>query len=204
MDASILVLGGGTFFHVRNHLSIAAPAFGTTARWLAEQLPHAQLVLTKMADAASTLETNEDVAIFIQNALRSKNLKCIVMNVAMCDYDGQIDDVPSGKHSRRLKSRKGRQIMNLKPSKKIIATIKNQRPDICLVGFKTTTHHLPEEQIEAAMTMMEGSQCDFVFANDTVTRYNMLINNQGAILVASKDRQEVLKGLVDQIQEQKI
>ena len=34
---TIYILGGGTFNHVRNHLSIAAPAFGGTARQLKEK-----------------------------------------------------------------------------------------------------------------------------------------------------------------------
>lgn len=196
----ILILGGGTFSHVRNHLSIAAPAFGTTARWLHQQLPHSQLVLTRMADAFSTLETNEEVAACIDVFLQSPDLKCIVMNVAMCDYDGQIEDIPSGKHAMRMKTKMGEQMMKLTPSQKVIKNIKKQRPDIFLIGFKTTTHHNPQEQINAAIAMGEGSDCDLIFANDTVTRYNLLVDKNGNCLSESQDRELVLKNLVATIQ----
>lgn len=202
MEIPILILGGGTFFHVRNHLSIAAPAFGTTARWLHEQLPNSALQLTKMADSSSKLETNDDVEAFIHEALKNPGLKCLIMNVAMCDYDGQIEDLPSGKHALRLKSRKGQQTMELTPSKKIIANIKSWRSDVFLIGFKTTTEHSPEEQIEAALQMGKGSQCDLIFANDTVTRNNLLVTLDGTCLANSTNRTKVLEALVKVLEQQ--
>jgi phosphopantothenoylcysteine synthetase/decarboxylase len=200
MTKPIVILGGGTFHHVRNHLSIAAPAFGTTARWLKKKLVNSDLVLTKMADNQSNLETNADVENVIQSYLKKPLMKCIIMNVAMCDYDGKIGELVSGKHALRLKSRVGPQGMLLTPSKKIIAGIKKERPDIFLVSFKTTTCYSPEQQIAAALRMGEGSQCDLVFANDTVTRNNMLIDKTGACLSASIDRGKVLEELVFSIE----
>jgi len=202
MTKPIVILGGGTFHHVRNHLSIAAPAFGTTARWLNQQLSNSALVLTKMADNTSNLETNADVEEAIQSYLKNPLIKCVIMNVAMCDYDGQIGELASGKHALRLKSRVGAQQMLLTPSKKIIAGIKKERSDVFLVGFKTTTQHSPEQQIEAALRMGEGSQCDLVFANDTVTRNNMLIDKSGACLSSSTQREKVLEELVYSIKKQ--
>lgn len=200
---SILILGGGTFYHVRNHMSIAAPAFGTTARWLHQQLTNSTLVLTKMADYNSNLETNEDVESFLKDYLSNNLVKAVVMNVAMCDYDGWIDDIPSGKHAQRLKSRVGQQQMQLLPSKKVIADIKKEHPSVFLVGFKTTTHHSLEEQQAAALQMNQKSNCDLVFANDTVTRHNMLVDAKGTVLCASFDRSLVLKELVNQLLQQK-
>ncbi len=199
MTASILVLGGGTFYHVRNHLSIAAPAFGTTARWLHEALVDSDLVLTKMADAASSLETNADVKELVDESLTKKTLRCIVMNVALCDYEGTIGTLASGKHAKRLQSREGQQWMDLTPSDKVIASIKKQRPDVFLVGFKTTTNFSPEEQQTAAYRMLSESKGDLVLANDTVTRHNLLINSKNECLIASNDRIEVLKRLVIEI-----
>ena len=56
-----IILGGGTFQPIRNHLSLSAPAFGTTARILHVLIPNSELVLTKMADYTSTLMSNEDL-----------------------------------------------------------------------------------------------------------------------------------------------
>lgn len=199
MNATILILGGGTFYHVRNHLSIAAPAFGTTARWLHEQLANSDLVLTKMADPASSLETNKDVKAFINQSLEKKTLECIIMNAALCDYEGQIGTVASGKHAKRLQSRVGNQLMDLMPSDKVIASIKKQRPDVFLVGFKTTTNFSPKEQQAAAYRMLSESKGDLVLANDTSTRHNLLINAKNECLIASDDRIEVLKRLIIEI-----
>lgn len=199
MSAAILILGGGTFYHVRNHLSIAAPAFGTTAKWLHDRLHNSDLVLTKMANAASSLETNRDVKVLIEEALTKKNLGCIIMNVALCDYEGVIGNVASGKYAQRLQSRLGSQIMDLIPSNKVIASIKKQRPDIFLVGFKTTTNFSPREQQAAAYRMLSESKGDLVLANDTVTRHNLLINSKNECLISSNDRIDVLKRLVIEI-----
>lgn len=199
MPASILILGGGTFYPVRNHLSIAAPAFGTTARWLKEQLSDSDLVLTKMADPASFLETNADVKQFVDASLTKKTLRCLIMNVALCDYEGTIGNVASGKHAERLQSRAGKQLMELIPSDKVIASIKEQRPDVFLVGFKTTTNFSPDEQQAAAYRMLSESKGNLVLANDTVTRHNLLINSKNECLVASDNRIEVLKRLVIEI-----
>jgi hypothetical protein len=199
MSASILILGGGTFYHVRNHLSIAAPAFGTTAKWLHEALVDSDLVLTKMADTSSSLETNADVKKFVDAYLAKEMLSCIIMNVALCDYEGTIDTVVSGKHAKRLQSRAGKQLMDLTASDKVIASIKEQRPDVFLVGFKTTTNFSPDEQQAAAYRMLSESKGDLVLANDTVTRHNLLINAKNERLIASDDRIEVLKRLVKEI-----
>lgn len=196
MSASILILGGGTFYHVRNHLSIAAPAFGTTARWLHKQLPNSHLILTKMAEVSSSLETNEDVQQLINKYLREEGLQTIIMNVALCDYEGKIGAVNSGKHAQRLQSREGQQSMELIPSNKLLASIKKQRPDVFLVGFKTTTNFSPKEQQLAAYRMLSEAKGDLVLANDTTTRYNLLINARNECLIASKDRIGVLKHLI--------
>jgi hypothetical protein len=39
-----VILGGGTFQPVRNHLSLAAPAFGETARKLQTLIPDSELI----------------------------------------------------------------------------------------------------------------------------------------------------------------
>lgn len=203
MYAPIIILGGGTFYHVRNHLSIAAPAFGTTARWLQEQFENSDLVLTKMADSASSLETNTDVQKLIDQALSQKALRCIIMNVALCDYNGKIGNVTSGKHAQRLQSRAGKQQIELTPSDKVIASIKKRRPDVFLVGFKTTTGFSPDEQQAAAYRMISESKADLVLANDTTTRHNLLINTKNECLAASDNRIEVLNCLVREIKNDK-
>jgi hypothetical protein len=101
--------------HVRNHLSLCAPAYGGTVRQLApmlqEQLCQQGLsdrydieeVFTRMADSRSMLETNDDVAAWLDQVIADKSVRVVVFNVALADFNGIIGDVPSGKHAERLK-----------------------------------------------------------------------------------------------------
>jgi phosphopantothenoylcysteine synthetase/decarboxylase len=195
----IVILGGGTFNPIRNHLSIAAPAFGATTKQLHFMLAYMQIpserVLTKMADHESNLKSNDDVSGFIDELLDDENVGTIVMNVAMCDFKCNHEGVKGDFHGERIKSREGNISLELEPADKVIAKIKQKRPDIFLVGFKTTTNATHNQQLDAADRMISDTNCDVVFANDTVTRYNMLITNK--FIHASHDRDELLHDLTD-------
>jgi phosphopantothenoylcysteine decarboxylase/phosphopantothenate--cysteine ligase len=177
----IHVFGGGTIQHVRNHLAICAPAYGGTANKIANQLIelglNVHLELTKMACSKSKMETNEDVADRVNELLNDQSVKAIVFNVALCDFTGKIDDIESGKYAERLKSRSGDLVMNLSPAPKILASIKANRPDIFLVGFKTTAGADHATQLALCNRQIEETGADIVFANDTVTRSNILVAN---------------------------
>jgi hypothetical protein len=178
---TIHIFGGGTVQHVRNHMALCAPAYGSTARRLFELLGPgiAQLHLTRMADHTSSLETNEDVATRLQAVLDDPAATAVVFNVALCDYAGQIGDVPAGKYSERLSSREGEQVLSLTPTPKLLKRVKASRPDIKLVGFKTTAGATSDTQHRLALRQFEETRADIVFANDTVTRHNMLVMPNG-------------------------
>jgi hypothetical protein len=67
MKKKIVIYGGGTHSFIASHLSLCAPAYGETARRLAELceeiLPNMEvdLRLTKMA-GGSTIDTYDDLA----------------------------------------------------------------------------------------------------------------------------------------------
>jgi len=191
----VIILGGGTFSHVRSHLSLAAPAFGSTAKHLHRRFKGSKLVLTKMADSKSKLVTNEDVSKYIKDLIKDPMVGTIIFNVAMCDYTGVIGEIPSGKYTERLKTSDGNISMVLAPAEKIISTIRRERPDIFLVGFKTTTYLDPSRQFSAALEMMKRSKCNLVLANDVVTRNNMVIVPEEAIYYETIDRNIALMGL---------
>jgi hypothetical protein len=178
---TIHIFGGGTIQHVRNHMALCAPAYGTTARRLFDLLgPNiAQLHLTRMADFQSSMETNEDVAARLQEVLADPSTRAVVFNVALCDYCGQIGDVTSGKYAQRLSSREGAQALRLTPTPKLLQRVKTIRPDVALVGFKTTADASPDFQCRLALRQFEETGADVVFANDTVTRHNMLVMKTG-------------------------
>jgi hypothetical protein len=200
----VIIIGGGTFNHVRSHLSLAAPAFGATARELFDlskvkfDKMDSLLYLTKMADPInSTLVTNDDVAQFVDAINKDLDVKVVFFNVALCDYEGKIGDVDSGKYSKRLKTYEGPQTMELTPSPKIISSIRKNRKDIFLVGFKTTSGATEKEQYEAGLHLMKQNSINLVLANDVVTRMNMIITPEEAKYHVTNDRKEALTQLVD-------
>jgi DNA-binding XRE family transcriptional regulator len=118
--SDVHVIGGGTFSRVRHHFSLCAEAFGTTAEELAASCGRrgrpAVVHLTRMADRASPLVTSEDVGGLVDRLVADPGVRVLFMNAALCDFDGQIADVPSGKYASRLRSRDGQQSMVLTPA----------------------------------------------------------------------------------------
>jgi ribulose-5-phosphate 4-epimerase/fuculose-1-phosphate aldolase len=113
----VYVIGGGTISHVRTHLALCAPAYGATAKELAElcfeEMPTMQVatVLTAMAGGGVPrltthgvqqvsgifkrindrgLETNEDVSAMLDVLVAEPLTKVIFMTAAMCDFTGTI------------------------------------------------------------------------------------------------------------------
>jgi len=197
----IIIYGGGTFSPIRNHLSLCAPAFGTTARKLAEMFSSDMgagwvvlLRLTKMANNKSKLVTNEDIVNDIEKQLADPYVNTIIMNAALCDYD-VVDELASF-HGQRLQTSLGDRTLQIRPSEKLIDKIRTKRPDIFLVGFKTTTNASEDEQFLTALKMMKRSKCNLVLANDTVTRKNMIITPEESKYASEATREVTLEMLV--------
>ena len=199
---NIAVIGGGTFQPIRNHLALAAPAFGTTATKISDYLEfktnRSRLYLTKMAYPQSKLITNEDVEALIDDLLLDDRLGTIILNVAFCDYKAKpIDGIENDWHGERLQTADGDLTIELTPTEKIIKKIRIKRPDIFLVGFKTTTNKTPAQQFLLGLKMMKSVKCNLVLANDTVTRNNMILTAEETIYGETTDRDAVLKELVE-------
>ena len=203
---TVHIFGGGTFFHVRNHMSLCAPAFGKTARYINTFYDNAQLHLTKMADPNSILDTNEDVEYKLDRLIADPFCKVIYFNVALCDYEGSIiergafdSEIPtrSGKYETRLKTRDGEQTMLLSPAKKLIGKIRKTRKDIFVVGFKTTCNATPDEQYLAALNMLKENSINLVLANDTGNRRNMIVAPEETRYCVTTDRNKALTTLVE-------
>lgn len=193
-----IIIGGGTFQPIRNHLSLSAPAFGSTTKLIHSLYENSELYLTKMADNTSSLITNEDVELLIDNLVQDENVGTIILNVAFCDYKClPIDNIESNFHGERLRTENGDINLTLTPTNKIISKIRKQRPDIFLVGFKTTTNKTSDEQFLIGLKMMKSVKCNLVLANDTVTRNNIIITAEESIYGNSTNREEVIKELVD-------
>lgn len=200
-DADIHVVGGGTIVHVRNHLALAAPAYGSTAREIAgicaRQGHKPRLTLTRMADPSSRYETNDDMAELADEIVANRKTRIVFWNPAICDYTGQVGDVAPARKAKRLKTGEGEQKMILKPSDKIVASIRKDRKDIFLVAFKTTTGATEDEMYLAGLKLMKGAHINLVLVNDVVTRMNMVVTPEEARYHVTNQRVEALEGLVE-------
>jgi len=203
VQGKAVVIGGGTFSHIRSHLALAAPAFGQTAEQLGSMLRlqswPVDIVKTRMAGGGPSLVTNEDVADFVDTLVRDPNVKVIVMNVALCDFNGAIMDgthaTPSGKDETRLQTSEGGKLLGIHPAGKILSRIRKVRKDIFLVGFKTTVGADYKGQYQAGLKLLKQNSCNLVLANDVLTRYNMIITPEQAIYGYTSHRQEALDEL---------
>lgn len=202
---AVHIIGGGTVFHVRAHMALCAPAYGSTARKLidlcCDQMDELDIYdhLTKMA-GGSKLETNQDIEELINDLVANPTTKIIFMNAALCDFEGFIEGVESGKYAERLNSRVPKDEnyeLWLEPSKKIISKIRKNRKDIFLVGFKTTCGASEDEQYLAGLKLCKDASCNLVLANDIKTRTNMIITPEEARYHVTKDRDAALTNLVE-------
>ena len=208
---SIHVIGGGTFNHVRTHLSLATPAFGTLAKQIVEEIDGktdlpVHLHMTRMADPTSSLETNQDVQDLVDSLCEDPETKMIFMTAAICDFDGAVNEpfgvpVPSGKYAPRLKSSEDH-IMVLTRADKILGRIrskhaKNPRKDIFLVSCKTTDGISDQEMVLAGIRSMKESSCNLVLVNDVKRRKSCIVTPEQAVYSFSEDRRVVVRNLVD-------
>jgi len=203
-----VVLGGGTFYHVRPHLALSAPAFGGTARCLGRLFQHygwesVEVALTRMAGGKRNLVTNDDIALFLDDTVKDPEVKLVVMSAALCDFEGHIFDYgeeiapvsESGKDQPRLKTSEGDQYMRLTPAAKILGRVRKERKDIFLVGFKTTAGASQEEMFKLGLNLLKTSSCNLVLVNDLHTKRNMILTPEQAVYASTTDREMVLDEL---------
>lgn len=199
--AAIRIIGGGTVSHVRNHLALCAPAYGTTAKRLlglcAAASRPAELTLTRMADPASPYETAADLARLADAIVADSSARIVFWNPAICDFDGQIGEVASGPKAQRMKTAQGAAQLQLTPAQKVVSRFRATRKDLFLVAFKTTTGATPDEQYRAGLALLKKNSVNLVLANDTVTGRNMVVVPEEARYHETLDREEALAGLVE-------
>ncbi len=224
-NKKIVCLGGGTFFDVRPHLALAAPAFGTITKQIGDALHiekyskrnpalenfDIQYGFTEMCgydfdyerDQTSIGRTNLEVDAWIQkNVIENNDVKIVFLSVAFCDFEGNIKGVHglntwSGKDQPRLKTSEGSKMMTLTPSQKVIGKIRKDRKDIFLVGFKTTAGADEDEMFESGLSLLKKNSCNLVVVNDTQTRTNMIVTPELTTYCVTKDRNQLVKELVE-------
>jgi hypothetical protein len=203
---TVHLLGGGTVDHVRPHLAIAAPAWGATALALARIIDDRGLfvdrrirtTLTRMANPASRIETNEDVAILLDELAADPETHVIFLSMALCDWRGVVSGDPRrGKSAPRLRTDGGPVTLELLPSEKLVRRVRRVRKDIFLVAFKTTAGASTSEQFLAGLRLLKSASANLVFANDLHTKRCMVITPEQARYHETHDRQAALEGLAE-------
>lgn len=204
-NKKIHVIGGGTISHVRAHLGLVAEAYGETATLIADMARGMQhemevrLHLTRMAGGGKGApSTYEDMVRLVDRLTADLTTQIIFFTAAIVDFHGQIDDVPSGRYAKRLKSRDvPPPVIQLSPAEKIVKKIRATRKDITLVVFKSTDGATVDEQYLAGLNLLKESSANLVLANDVVTRTNMIITPEEARYHVTTNRDEVLRNLID-------
>ncbi len=195
-NKKIIILGGGTNTYISNHLALSAPAYGTTAKTLAnkfrrheENKMEVDLYLTKMASSDSIHlgrnlpDTPEEIEELVDKLIADPATRVIIFNVAMVDYKPtflftlesnsydaynprEITD-KFGKYASRLNTSKLPEVcLELSVQDKIIQKIRKERKDILLVGFKTTCGATKEEQFQKGLKLCKDASANIVFVND--------------------------------------
>ena len=220
MNKNIHIFGGGTVSYVSSHLALSAPAYGSTARKIADFCRQRfdgkldiQLELTNMAlGGHGPLNTVEDISNRVDQLIESPLTKIIFFSCAIVDYTPSdvsmyTNDLEwswaqlitkCGKYESRIDSRKFPEIsIDASKSQKIISNIRKERKDIFLVGFKTTCGLTDQEMYLKGLKLCKESSCNLVLVNDVKRRHNMIITPEEAAYCETGDREKVLSELVD-------
>lgn len=226
-NKNVYIFGGGTVAHIANHLAVCAPAYGSTAKRLEtlvrerfEDNVNVVPILTRMA--GGHLETNEHVAKVVDSIRQDPNTMVVFFNCALVDFipaylnsyketredisgkDSLLNQEPNlfletfDKYAGRLETRESDILeIGFVPSNKIISTIRENRKDIFVVGFKTTCGSTRQEMFEKGLRLLKEGHVNLCLVNDTKTRWNMIVTPEEATYHETQDRDSILKELVD-------
>lgn len=157
------------------------------------------------AAGLTDLVTNSDVAQFVKYLTTLEDTRGIVMAAALTDFEPESIEVHGGKigfgfgkDQPRLSSKDWHTLI-LRPTPKIVPTIRKERKDIFVAAFKTTTGADREGMFLKGLNLLKGSSVNLVLVNDLTTRQNMVLTPEEAIYHATTDRVEALRGLAEMI-----
>jgi phosphopantothenoylcysteine synthetase/decarboxylase len=161
-NKSIKIVAGGTVEHIASHLSLSSIAYGTVGKQLfsfccdedAANKMDVHLLLTKMADHRSNIETVEDLSKLIDDFVKDKKVKIVFWAPAVLDF--KIKEFFPNKEGRSIAHKRGKYsprfdsdtIIEMKLGynyEKLLHKIRETRKDIFLVSFKQTCGASEEE-----------------------------------------------------------
>jgi phosphopantothenoylcysteine decarboxylase / phosphopantothenate---cysteine ligase len=124
----------------------------------------------------------------------------LISAAAVADYtlDASEEKIKSGKEL----------VLRLKPTKKIIKTVRSAYPDLKIVGFKAETNVTEEELLSRAGESLRGSDLDLVVANDVGTggmgteeNRVVIIDKEGRSMIVEGKKSQIAKKIIDALLE---
>ena len=189
----ILITSGGTTEHIDDVRGITNFATGKLGKILAEQFLAANHQVVLLAGLTALVPDNHpnlqiirisnvDSLAIAMNQWLPKMDVC-VHTMAVSDYTPvymtdletveKTQDIQSlltkQNTEHKISSQEAYQVLFLKKTPKIIASIKNLNPDIILIGFKLMVDVSEAQLIETARASLHKNNADYILANDLTT-----------------------------------
>ena len=154
---------------------------------------------------ARFVETPDEMLSSVTVILTKTRPDVLISTAAVLDYvpSEMVDSkIPSGTHELSI---------NLKPTVKIIDTVRKKHKKLFIVGFKVESGVTDEELEKRAMTKIESGVCDLVVANDasregvafdTETNQVLIVGRKGLVKhVPLSMKRDVAREIVNTIVE---
>lgn len=140
----------------------------------------------------------DELRSILKKELRSKKYSAVIHAAAVADY--QPTKILKGKISSKNKRLK----LILKPTAKIINTIKKISPKTFLVAFKLDLGVTRNTLIKRALEVLNNARADLVIANTFIKKNYLayIINPEGQILACAQSKSEISQKLLKIIQKQ--
>ncbi len=159
-----------------------------------------------------TIENVKSVYDNLKNILTSQKVDVIIHSMAISDYT--VDYVSNSKilasnlhnksqddissllssstlaidNSKKISSNQEDLIIRLKPTPKIISTLKSWSPNSILIGFKLLSNVSEIELKNVAYNLLAKNNCDYVVANDL----SNIDKNHHKAFIIDKDKNEII------------
>lgn len=173
---------------------------------LGEQHPSQEEITALAGAGVADLVTDRDVAKLVAHLTAQPETRGIVMSAAIVDFEaasflghGGVDAVRAPARERPRFSSDADITIRFRPVGKILPTIRRDRKDIFLVGFKTTAGSTPAAQYERALKSLKQSSANLVFANDVQTGHHMVVTPEQARYHEGSNRRAAVAGLAEMI-----
>jgi phosphopantothenoylcysteine decarboxylase/phosphopantothenate--cysteine ligase len=149
-----------------------------------------------------SVETTEEMYRAVTSELEAQKYDLVVAVAAAADW------TPVKAYSRKISTHKTHSLnLKLKPTQKIINSIKKLNPETFLVAFRAEYNLTKEELIESAYKRMQKADADLIVVNDVSKRGVGFRTDTNEVFIVDRDKnvvhvpltskQEVAKKILD-------